>query len=47
MLLVHKYDNEKNEMYDYDKLEEELNKYEHIDYLYNVICFALRIFVTS
>ena len=36
MLLVHKYDNEKNEMYDYDRLEEELNKYEHIDYLYNV-----------
>ena len=27
MLLVHKYDNEKNEMYDYDRLEEELNKY--------------------
>ena len=23
-------------MYDYDRLEEELNKYEHIDYLYNV-----------
>lgn len=36
ILLVHKYDNEKNEMYDYDRLEEELNKYEHIDYLYNV-----------